>query len=827
MKGIFSARDWVDKLCAYRFGICPFWVCPSWIYPIWVYTLWVYTLAYVFIPNGVYGQSTHDTLVGKVLDPKGHPLSTVEIYLDSNDVGTLTDENGVFRISPFPRLPINLYGRHLGYELHRLSITQPLKPSDTVLMILIPSSLTLGEVLVEGDAGQFSWQLGQTTERMSTENLRRQGGITMMQALERLPGITQLQTGIGLAKPVIRGMSFNRVAVTDGNIRQEGQQWGIDHGLEVDPFQIEEVRIVKGPSSLLYGSDAVAGVIQLVSKPIVPLDKMEGSMSLIGRSVNDHFGGHLALQGVLNRNWNWSISATAHNYSDYRLPADSFSYNRFRIPLPGKRLENTAGREVHTAFGLQKSFGSGRTQFSYKRFGQKIGFFPGALGRPLEYKLDPNPTRGDVQSPQQLIVHHRLGSHTEIRRALGDWEVDLGAQYNDRRELSNPHAHGRGYLDSNQQLSHGMWLGTASWNIRFQPHRHGKNRLMMGSSGQLQQNRIGGYEFLIPAYSASQYGLFLIRKVRFGRGWEASTGIRTDMSRQSSQAYIDRYRTDSGFVDRLRAPELQRQYMSTTASVGINWSDVQGNALNMHFGNSFRLPGLPELASNGVHHGSFRHEQGDSSLRPEQGWQFDVGGTWNQGRLTCRGSTYFNYFSRYIYLRPTGYFSFLPEGGQIFKYSQGRVIHSGAELQLDYRMGRSNTITAVGEYVWMQNVATGVPLPWSPPSSLWLSWNRVMNRSHSKIDQSRPLSTGFFNIDWILVAAQKRTDRNEEPTPGYHLLQLQAGWQRPLGNGCLWVLRLQAQNLLNRHYLNHLSRYRLIQLPEPGRNLQLIISLQF
>jgi iron complex outermembrane receptor protein len=349
---------------------------------------------------------------------------------------------------------------------------------------------------------------------------------------------------------------------------------------------------------------------------------------------------------------------------------------------------------------------------------------------------------------------------------------------------------------------------------------------MMGSSGQLQQNRIGGYEFLIPAYRSSQAGLFAVRNTEL-RGWEVLTGIRTDISRQLSDAYTDRYLTDSGFVDRQRAPALIRNYLSATASAGLSWRDQQGSAFNVHLGNSFRLPGLPELGSNGVHHGSFRHEQGDSSLRPEQGWQLDVGGERRMGRFICKGSGFFNYFSQYIYLRPTGYFSFLPEGSQIFRYTQGRVLHSGGEIQFDYRIDQANTFSAVGEYVWIQNISTGVPLPWNQPSSLWLSWKRNIRRSDAISDHTTPASTAYFNIDWILVAAQNRTDRNEDPTPGYNLLQLQAGWQHSLGGQRMLLLRLQAHNLLNRTYFNHLSRYRLIQLPEPGRNLQLILTLQF
>ena len=770
----------------------------------------------VLSPLGAWAQFS---LRGQVLDAQQQPVVGASVLVHEIQRGRITDAQGKFSFEGLKKGDYHLHIQFLGYEAQSVNVR--LHQNEVLRVVLKASSLELREVLIENDLTKTNeQQQTQSTVVVSEEQLRKYAGQTLMQSLERLPGIQTINTGIGVSKPVIRGLSFNRVAVTENGIKQEGQQWGIDHGLEIDQFNVGRVEILKGPASLLYGSDAMAGVLQIKPRLFPAEDKVEGTVTVLGRSVNQHLGSSAALQGHNRSGLVYRLRATAHSYGDYTLPADTFTYNRFKIPIPDGRLENTAGEELHLSgsVGLNKKWGYSHVNFS--RFAQQIGFFPGAMGRPLGYRLVNDGNRRNIALPSQSIRHYKVSSNSSVILGSNWLELDLGYQLNERRELSLPHAHGRPFLDSSNNVAHGMNLGTWSYNARYHIKIDTTRNLILGASGQYQQNRISGFEFLIPNYSALQSGVFALLQWQLRPRLFASAGARYDIGRLQSERYWESLIVAGEWIDRQRAPQIDRFFHNGSGAVGLSWMPKPDFNLKLNLGSSFRLPTVPELTSNGVHHGSFRHEVGDSTLDAERGWQLDLALNYRKSRWEFKLSPYFNYFSNYIYLRPTGQFTFLPEGGQIFLYSQGSVVHTGTELQLEYHLLHNLHLALLGEYVWMKNLDTGVPLPWTSPGSVTWEVEYSLERSPNWVQQP------FIGLDWRWVAAQTRVDRNEEPTPAYQLLNVQLGGNFKAGKQQLEV-RLMAQNLLNVRYFNHLSRYRLLNLPEPGRNIQAVVSWMF
>lgn len=755
-------------------------------------------------------------LSGAVVNEAGEVIAGASVLLHELQRGRVTDEGGRFSFANLKQGDYHLHVHFLGFAA--LSLDVRLQQDEQLHIVLKASTLELQEILIENDLTKTNeQQQTQSTDIVSDDFIRKYAGLTLMQSLERLPGIQTINTGIGISKPVIRGLSFNRVAVTENGIKQEGQQWGIDHGLELDQFNVGRVEILKGPASLLYGSDAMAGVLQIKPALFPAEEKVAGSLSLIGRTVNDHLGSSASIQGHKKNGIVYRLRATAHQYGDYKLPADSFQYNRFIIPIPNGRLENTAGEELHLsgAIGLHKRWGYSHLNVS--SFNQKIGFFPGAIGRPLGYRVLDDGNRRNIALPSQHIRHYKVSSNSSIILGRNWLELDLGFQRNDRAELSFPHAHGRPQLDSSDNLAHGLKLDTWSYNARYHIKIDSSTSLILGSSGQYQQNRISGFEFLIPDYNALQLGTFAMLQWQYRPKLFTSLGLRYDLGQLRGDAYTESVFINGSMTDRQRARLIDRFFHNLSGAWGFSWTPTAALNLKAHLGSSFRLPTIPELGSNGVHHGSFRHEVGDSSLRPERGWQLDLGMNYRRARWEFRLNPYFNYFTNYIYLRPTGIFTFLPEGGQIFQYAQGSVVHTGTEMQFEYHLVENLHLALLGEYVWMKNLDTGVPLPWTSPGSL--SWEMEYTFERSP----RWLHKPYVGLDWRWMMAQRRVDRNEEPTPAYQLLNIQLGSDFRLGKRSL-QLRLLANNLLNVRYLNHLSRYRLLNLPEPGRNVQIVAS---
>lgn len=760
--------------------------------------------------------SAQFALYGRVSDAAGKSLPGATIYLHELKKGVVTDAKGNFRFEKLRAGHYHLHTQYIGHVAQTLDLE--IKTTDLQLNIVLqPSSLELREIIVESDLLKLDEKgQSQSVEVVGADQIRKNYGVTLMQSLERLPGINSINTGIGISKPVIRGLSFNRVAVSDQGIKQEGQQWGLDHGLEMDPFGVGRVEIIKGPAALLYGSDAIGGVVQVKAAPFPMEGNIKGQLTQLYRSVNDQYGisGEIAgHQGVVV----WRIRATLQDYADYRLPADSFSYNRFRLPLPDRRLKNTAGHEKHgsATLGIQKAWGF--SQLTASRFSQRIGYFAGALGQPQAYQLLPDGDFRNIDLPYQAIQHDKIIWNNNLKLGENWLEVDVAWQQNRRAEHSFPHAHGRTLLDSSNTLAHGMLLRTATANLRYHYRIDSNHRIIAGVNLTAQRHRILGYEFLVPAYQNQQAGLFAIWQYKTSEIWQWNAGLRYDQAFLQSIGYSEVLSDGSS---RERAPTIDRNFGNVSGSAGLAWNPKPSWQFKLNVGSSYRIPTLPELSSNGVHHGSFRHEMGDPNLQAERAYQFDVGLSYRTPRYELKLSPYFNYFSNYIYLRPTGQFSFLPDGGQVFRYEQGVVAHSGAELSTEVHLHEALHLGLSGAYTRLTNLTTGVPIPFTPPLQGMLEVEYSFPSTH------KIFTAPVFGLDWQLFAAQNRTDRNEWATPAYGLINIQGGFRLQLGPQSL-ECRLMVNNIFDKAYFNHLSRYRLLNLPEAGRNVQLMLHLPF
>lgn len=726
----------------------------------------------------------------------------------------VTDANGHYRFEKLRPGHYHLHTQYIGHEARTIDLE--IRAADLQLNIVLqPSSLELREIIVESDLLKLDEKgQSQAVEVVGADQIRQNYGVTLMQSIERLPGINSINTGIGISKPVIRGLSFNRVAVSDQGIKQEGQQWGLDHGLEIDPFGVGRVEIIKGPAALLYGSDAIGGVVQVKAAPFPMEGQMKGQLTQLYRSVNDQYGISAEFAGHRGM-WVWRIRGTLQDYADYRLPADSFSYNRFRLPLPDRRLKNTAGQEKHGSLtlGVQRPWGF--SQLTASRFSQRIGYFAGALGQPQAYQLRPDGDFRNIDLPYQDIKHDKLIWNTNVKLGENWLEADLAWQQNRRGEHSYPHAHGRSQLDSSNTLAHGMSLQTATANLRYHYRIDSTNRLILGANLTAQHHRISGYEFLVPAYQNQQAGVFAIWQYKASDAWQWNAGLRYDWASLLSQGYREQLSDGSS---RERAPLIERDFGNLSGSAGLAWNPLVNWQFKFNVGSSYRIPTLPELSSNGVHHGSFRHEVGDPNLDAERAYQFDLGLSYRTPAFELKFSPYFNYFSNYIYSRPSGQFSFLPDGGQLFRYEQGEVAHGGAEVSTEIHLHHRLHLAMGGAYTRLTNLTTGVPLPFTPPLQ------GQLEASYSFPNLSKQLTSPVLGMDILLFAAQNRTDRNEWATPGYGLLNLHTGFHYVFGKQKL-EFRLMLNNVFNKAYFNHLSRYRLLNLPEAGRNLQIMLHL--
>lgn len=646
----------------------------------------------------------------------------------------------------------------------------------------------------------------------------------LIQALEHIPGVRSMDIGSGFSKPMIRGMGFNRISVTENGIKQEGQQWGSDHGLEIDAFNIERVTVRKGPSSLLYGSDAMGGVVEITQAPPSFDNQIFGEAVVLGKSVNETFGGSVLL-GLKKSAWYTRFRYSEQRFGDYRIPTDTIVYLTQKIPIYNRKLKNTAGIERNISSYTEYRSGKYYSNYSMSNAYQKIGFFPGAHGIPDISRVQDDGDDRNIELPYSRVNHMKITSRQQYvwDKLIGYW--DVGYQKNHREEWSKFHTHygtqAPPHKDPDKELV--FTLDTYSSSIKLKTIASATWEYNVGLDIQYQQNRISGYSFLLPRYNRFTSGVFGLATWRPSQQLSFSGGIRYDHGNVDISAYNDPYLETylqvMGYDNELikqykwRSYAVNRNFGDFSGSLGIIWNPNIYHLIKANIGHSFRLPGANELAANGVHHGTFRHEQGDPSLNSERGWQLDASYLYENKSISFSITPFFSWFSNYIFLKPTGEWSVLPHAGQIYRYTGAEAIFAGTEMSFSIDLFPHLKYSFTGEYVYTYNLDENTPLSFSPPASMrnTITWKKNQFQIHAEL---------------YSIASQNRVSKNESTTSGTNLINLGGNINIPIYNTMIDI-SLSLRNLLNTKYYNHLSFYRKVEIPEPGRNFQLSIKIPF
>ena len=692
--------------------------------------------------------------------------------------------------------------------------------SDSIKSLLLPDV-----VVTESYQQRQAKKSALAVDVVDQDFLRKHFTGNFMQAMENIPGVQAMDIGSGFSKPMIRGMGFNRIAVLENGIKQEGQQWGADHGLELDAFNIGTVNVLKGPSSLLYGSDAMGGVIDITSPPVPSVDMLFGDVTLLGKSVNGTLGGSFML-GIKKSFWYAQVRYSEQHFGDYRIPTDTIVYLTQKMPVYGRKLKNTAGIERNIGFFAQYQRQRYKANYSVSNVYQKTGFFPGAHGIPDASRVEDDGDSRNMELPYSKVNHLKVTTLQQYAWEKLVLSGDFGFQNNHREEWSVFHTHYGSQpvpeKDPDKELAFNLNTLSASVKVRFIGSSSWEHAL--GWDGQHQRNDISGYSFLLPEYYRSTTGLLWLTTYKPNNVISVSGGMRYDYGyihiSSHEDAYLANYLRKQGYDEeqvehyKWNSHAVKKKFGDYSFSLGLVWTPSERHMVKANVGRSFRLPGANELAANGVHHGTFRHEQGDANLKSEQGWQMDASYNLRYNGFSISVSPFVSWFSNYIFLRPTGEWSVLPHAGQIYRYTGAEVLFAGTEATIDIHFLRSFNYRISGEYVYTYNCDEHIPLSFSPPFSMrnTLTWQRKQVMLYA---------------EWQSIARQNRVDRNEDRTPGANLFHLGGSLNIPIRGNQAIEITLTARNIFNTRYYNHLSFYRKVEIPEPGHNFQLLIKIPF
>lgn len=766
-------------------------------------------------------------LNGEVYDAGSNPLENSQVLIRGDQsVSTITNEKGEFLVEGLLPGTYMLRITHLGYEPYKIEIKIESDLNISVKMEF--SKKWLKEVIVVSDEGDLQRKKdSRNIETAGRGFLRKNNEGSLMQTLKRLPGVQSMDIGSGQSKPVIRGLGFNRVVVTEHGIKHEGQQWGADHGLEIDQFAQDKVELIKGPASLMYGSDAIAGVVNLKQNGIPGKNTMEIRLDMTGKTNNDLMGGS-AFVAYRKKKWFFTSRVTWMDYADFKVPTDSVDVYSFRVPLFENRLRNTAGNELnyHFSTGIVQRNWSTRLFASYLT--QRSGFFANAHG------LEPrrvnatifDRSKRDIMFPRQEADHLKIIHQTHVSFPRSDMRAEIGYQNNFRQEYSTYTEHGYmppvfpDTLGNNPELEREFDKNILSGNLRWRIKDMGDHTFTFGFNADYHQNDINGRNFIIPSFRQWSTGVFILNQWQINDYWITNSGIRYDRTNLDTESYVDWFLSQGVFLQ--RASSLNKTFDSFTGSVGAVYNK-NGFLLKANLGNSFRVPTAKELAANGVNYHHFSFEKGDSALQAEQSYQFDLGFEYSGSAWSFRMSPFVSYFPNYIYLNPSFRYDYnYGAGNQVFNYTGTEVWRVGGEMTVSYRIHPALLLGVSGEYLYSEQLSggkRGFTLPFSPPPS-------VLTQADWTVGEFWFLQDVSLSADWRMTGAQNNIVPPEKTTESWHVFSFAAGGTFHSSN-ISFDWRFRVNNVFDRFYLDHTSYYRLIGLPEAGRNFVFSVHLPF
>lgn len=766
-------------------------------------------------------------LVGTISTEEGVSLEGSTIII--SDQVLMSDTKGGFESQSLKKDSYALHVTHLGYKTFDTIVH--MHANVWLKIELKQESTQLEQLVVTTSAKKEVYH----SEKIQQQQLTQHYAGSFAKTLERMAGVQAMEIGAGASKPVIRGLGFNRVAVAENGVKQEGQQWGADHGLEIDALNTEEVEVIKGVGAIAYGSDAIGGVIKVNNEKVPAKQSFSGSATLLAKSVNDSYGISSAIRKRSDRFF-YKLKFTAQEYGDFRVPTDAIRYLNTNIPIYNQRMKNTAGKEWNGY--AQVGYVTDRLQniTSFSNVYTKSGFFPGSHGLPtIENSLEDGDSR-NIDLPNQSANHFKVSNSTSFFISdSGVLKMILSYQNNKRQESSYFHSHygGQEAPKVNPNLELQFDLNTFDADIQYE-HLSGDNhKTTFGIQQNYQNNTIGGYGFLLPKYNKIGTGLFGIHEHQMSDDWVVQVGVRFDYAKLNVHAFYDsllyNFLISKGESEitaheyAQRSSDLNRDFTSFNAMLGTRYNLSESWNLGITAGTNFRFPTAIELAANGLHHGAFRHEKGNPNLNPERGWAFDLEVNYQSASFNTSVSPYLYYFTNYIFLKPSGTFSILPDGGQIYEYTQSKALLTGFEWKLDKTFWDVLKLETIFEFFYNKqvtgNAKTEYPLPFSPPVNVFAQLNYQLK--DTKMFKENSI---YINGKWN--AKQQRIAQNEEITDSYQLIGAGASTTLSLNKFKANVF-LTATNLLNTKALNHTSYYRPLEIPELGRSFQLMVQIPF
>ncbi len=745
-----------------------------------------------FAPGVVRANATRQEVVhGRVVDSAGAPIANAVVSLAELKLATKTAADGSFSFSEVPPGRYTLIARRVGYATEVRDVV--VSGATDVTLRLTETAFQVEPVTVtatRSPARALSSSL--PTSALSEDQLRREASISLAHSLQKLPGVRSLSTGEQIGKPMIRGLFGSRVLVLENGSRLEDYSWSDEDAPSVDARLAQRVEVIRGPASVLYGSDALGGVVNVVPEDLPSANGGRGfhtiGVEAYGATNNHELGSAIKIAGA-NGRVGWRLFGVGRFAEAYRTPDGEVDNTGF-LSANGEAAVGMRGTRSNTS-----------VRFSH--YGGEFKLLE-AGGPP------PGTIEGQDAGPERKLADDRLQLVSDY--LLGGMRLETKAQFQRHSLIEISDDTCKLFASLPQCLAAAAGSGKAelvafdlllnTGTIDFLAHHTiGENvRGTAGVSGLYQTNDSKGPIFLVPDATVGSFGAFAFEELT-QRDWTFSVGGRVD----------SRHLTANRIVALGLMSDNSRSWTVATGNAGVVFRPLPEIALATNVGVAWRAPTLFELYSNGPLLAEGRYEIGDPSFASERALNLDLSARWEGTRMRGEITGFRNDIRDFIYLAPT---SQVMQGLQVFRHKHADALLTGGEISAEFEVAKPVTLRARHDLVRGTNKGTDEPLPLMAPA-----------RSAFGVDfHSNPTwATSFFvGGEAEYVARQNRPNPDDFVTASYMLLNFDIGVERNLlGRGAR--LEVGVRNAADVRYRSFLSRYKEFSL-EPGRNIIIRLS---
>lgn len=768
-------------------------------------------ILFLLIPGSLLAQTQ---FAGTVTDrATKQPVVGATLYFPDQKKGTATDALGHFSLlTSVGNRTVEV--RFLGYKplIRKVLISGEslqtdfaLEPDATQLNEVVVTGLTTGSTVKESPIPILTYNRIQWLQTNSTN---------LTDAVSRLPGMSQITTGVGLSKPVIRGLGFNRVITVHDGVRQEDNQWGEEHGLQIDEYSIDRYEIIKGAGSMLYGSDGLGGVMSLISARPPEAGVVRGQILTNYQTNNATVGASAMLEGQTNGGLFARARISYKNAGNYRNRYDGLVYG-------------SAFREfdINTTVGISRKWGYSQVYFS--NWHEDINIITGERDRTGRFtKLVPQDAQTEILVPvtdadlrsrailkanYQNLNHNKVSWNTFAKVGRGNLSAIIAYSRNRRQEFASTLTPGEPALYFNLQ--------NVFYDLKYFVSGGNGLEFTIGGNGQWQLNRNQGVQTLYPGYRLLDNGIFAFAQKKTDR-WQLSGGLRIDVRQlQINKLYVDR---EGNFTEQntpggaMRFAGLNKTYSNPTGSFGASYKASSRVTLKANLARAFRAPTTPELSANGEHAGTFRYEIGSPNLKSETAWQGDIGAVWETPDISLTASLFQNRINNYTFsekiLNRAGQDSIVDPARPIktFRYTQGNAVLSGAEMQLTVNPRSARWFNFTGTYSLVRSRNRSATtdsaryLPFLPPPRLIGQVKLTKTSIGQRLQNAYALAEVEHNAQQNQALLAYDT---ETITPAYTLVSLGAGTDIVNNDGrTIFSVYITAQNLFDVGFQSHQNR---------------------